>query len=313
MSDNTTAKNPRPAFRGMMPILPTAITAAGELDEASQRRLVQYCLKCGAAAIGHFGFASEFYKIPEGDRRRLIEIIVDEVAGRAPVFIGVTAPAVRIAVNYAKEAADLGADLIMAASPYVVVPSPDEMAAYYRTLSEAVPIPIIIQDTAVSDHILTAEMLWRLYREVENVYYIKAEGKSFLAKTAAFLALSGSAAPVIGGAGGRHMIHMLRAGITAFMTGTEALEIHAAVVNAYLAGDEPKAARIYFEQVLPYLAFYLEHPAELLKWMLHDRGVIDCPKVIAPAGAAPISELERREFEWVLDRIGWRKRWPDIP
>ncbi|MEN8193488.1 MAG: hypothetical protein ABFS12_11770 [Bacteroidota bacterium] len=56
----------------MMPILPTAITPDGKIDEKSQRRLVQYCLKCEAAAIDHFGFASEYHKISNSDRKLLI-------------------------------------------------------------------------------------------------------------------------------------------------------------------------------------------------------------------------------------------------
>jgi len=313
MADQVTPKTPKPPFRGMMPILPTAIADSGELDEASQRRLVQYCLKCGAVAIGHFGFASEFHKVSDRDRSRLIEIIVGEVGGRVPVFIGVTAPAVRIAVNYAKEAETLGSDMIMAATPYVDVPDRDGLFAYYQALSDAVSIPIIVQDTSLSDPILTADVLWRLYQEVEHVHYMKVEGRRFLAKTAALLELSGGAARAIGGAGGKHLIHMLRAGVTAFMTGTEALDLHGAVVNAYLSGDAERAARIYYEQVLPYFIFYQDYSTELLKTMLHLRGIIACPKVIPPAGASPMSDFERREFDWVLDRIGWRKRWPDIP
>jgi len=50
-----------------------------------------------------------------------------------------------------------------------------------------------------------------------------------------------------------------------------------------------------------------------LKGMLHERGIIDCPKVIPPAPGTPMSDIERREFEWVLRRIGFDKRWPDIP
>ena len=58
-------------FHGMMLILPTAITPDGRIDEKSQRRLVQYALQCGAVAIRHFGFASEFHKISYGDRTLL--------------------------------------------------------------------------------------------------------------------------------------------------------------------------------------------------------------------------------------------------
>lgn len=109
------------------------------------------------------------------------------------------------------------------------------------------------------------------------------------------------------------MIHLLRIGVTAFMTGTEALDIHTVVVKAYLDGDEGTAADIYYQRLLPYLLFYSEHYRELLKAMLYRRSIIDCPKVIPPAGKAPMSEIKWREFEWILERVGLTNRWPDIP
>lgn len=300
-------------FHGMMPIMPTAIDEAGTLDEASQRRLVHYCLKCGAVAIGHFGIASEFHKIPDANRRRLIEIIVDEVSGQVPVFIGVTAPGVETSLNYARQAETLGADLIMAALPYVNVPDAAGAMAYYAALSRATRLPIIVQDTPASSAVLTAELLWRMSREIERIDHIKAEGTGFLTKTAALLELSGGQLSVIGGAGGRHLIHLLRLGVTSFMTGTEALELHGGAVQAFLSGEQEQAETIYFQQILPYLGFYLDYPEELLKYMLHARGVMDCPRVLDPPASAPMSDVERQEFNWVLDRIGWRKQWLDIP
>lgn len=299
-------------FRGMMPIMPTAITDSSEIDETSQRRLVQYCLQCGAAAIGHFGFASEFHKVSDSQRRRLIEVIVGEVGGKVPVFIGVAAPAVHMALAYAREAKALGADLIMAMLPYMEVPDRDGAYAYYAALSDATDLPIIIQDAGHSAAILNADLLMRLFDEVEHIAHVKAEGPDFIDKTAALIERGGGRFPVIGGAAGKHMIHMLHLGVTAFMTGTEALDIHASVVRAYLNGEEEKAADLYFDKVLPYLGFYMDHSSQLLKEMLHRRGVIDCPKVIPPVGGSPMSEVERREFEWVLGRIDFDQKWPDI-
>ena len=99
-------------FYGMMPILPTAISPDGKIDEKSMRRLVQYCIKFNAAAIGHFGFASEFHKISDTDRRVLTEIIVDETAGSVPVFIGINSQGFNISLRYAEEAEKLGAELV---------------------------------------------------------------------------------------------------------------------------------------------------------------------------------------------------------
>lgn len=306
------AKIPLPHFRGMMPILPTAIQESGDLDEASQRRLVQYCLKCGAVAIGHLGGASEFQKVADIDRRRSIEIVVDEVAGRVPVFIGATAPAIRTAVNYAVEAEALGANMLMVGIPYVYTPTQVELYDYYKAISDAVSLPIIIQDTPASDSLLSVDLICRMYDELEQVHYVKAEGKDFISKSATLAERTVGKMGVIGGAAGRHLIHLLRIGVTSFMTGTEALDLHAAVVQSYLDGDDEQAARLYYERLLPYLMFYSDHNRELLKYLLWRRGVIDCPKVISPVGSPLMSEIKWREFEWILERVGLTSRWPDI-
>jgi len=296
----------------MMPILPTAITPDGKIDEKSQRRLVQYAIQCGAVAIGHFGFASEFHKISDNDRTSLTKIIIDETAGRVPVFIGVTAQGFDVAINYAKEAEQLGADIIMAALPLINLPTQDEAFKFYNELSDTVPLPIIIQDIPESANVLSPELVWKMFQEIENIKYVKAEGNNFIPKTEEIIRLSNGDLEVIGGAGGKNMIHLLRLGITSFMTGTEALDIHGAAVHAYIDGDEEKAAEIYYQKIMPYFAFYDNYSEELLKAMLHMRDVIDYPDIIAPRAKQPMSKIEWREFNWVLDRIGFRKKWTDL-
>lgn len=290
-------------FRGMMPIMPTAITQAGEIDEESQRNLVRYCIECGAVAIGHFGFASEFHKLTEGQRTRLTKIIVEEVNRRVPVFIGVTAPSVYGTLENARKAEAQGADLIMAMLPYMEVPDAAGAFKFYEDLSSVVNLPIIIQDAGHSSAVLTAPLLLQLFREIEHILYVKSEGKDFLAKTHALIQEAGSHLQVIGGAAGKHMIHMLRLGVTAFMTGTEALDIHASVVSSFLVGKEAEAFHIYCTRILPYLTFYMDHGIELLKEMLFRRGIISCSEAISPAPRPVLSEVERHEFEWVLQQI----------
>jgi len=297
----------------MMPILPTAITPDGKIDEKSQRRLIQYALQCGAVAIGHFGFASEFHKISDSDREYLSKIIIDEVAGRVPVFMGVTAQGFDVALKYAEEAKDLGADIIMAALPLINLPTQDEAYKFYKTLSDAVALPIIIQDIPESANVLSPGLVWKMFQEIENVKYVKAEGNNFVSKTQEIIKLSNGELEIIGGAGGKNMIHLLRLGITSFMTGTEALDMHSAAVKAYLNGDEDIAADIYYNKIIPYFAFYDSYSEELLKAMWHMRGVIDYTDIIAPRAKEPMSEIEWREFNWTLDRIGFRKKWPNIP
>ncbi len=77
-------------------------------------------------------------------------------------------------------------------------------------------------------------------------------------------------------------------------------------------GDEEKSTEIYYQKIMPYFAFYDSYPEELLKTMLHIRGVIDHPDIIPPKAKQPMSEIEWREFNWILDRIGFRKKWTEL-
>ncbi|MEA5117125.1 MAG: dihydrodipicolinate synthase family protein [Propionicimonas sp.] len=290
----------------MMPILPTTILPDGTLDLVSQRRLVRYALACGTQAVGHLGGASEFYKLTMADRTTLIETVLVEVDSRVPVFVGVTGPSTRVAVELARHAESLGADLLMLAMPYVTIPDLAGTRAHIEAVCSAVSVPVILQDTAASDQILTPEVTVELFDEIPNLACFKADGRNFLDKTARLLQLAGNAIEIIGGLGGKHMIHMLKLGITSFMTGTEALDLHTSCVHAYLDGNSVEAERIYDRQIAPYFAFYDSHPDELLKRMLHWRGLIDHPEVIPPLPPARISAAEWAAFESVLTRLDWR-------
>lgn len=302
VSDSSTMKSPRP-FRGMMPILPTPVTERGAIDVVSLRRLVEYCVSNRAEAIGHFGIASEFFKLTDADRRLIAQTVVEVVDGRVPVFFGVTGASTRIAVEYAREAEALGASLLMVAIPYVNVPDREATFAYYEAVAGATRLPVIVQDTPLSDAILTPQFVARMFRDIENVSYVKAEGKEFLAKTAGIIEATEGRMPVIGGLGGKHMIHLLRLGVTSFMTGTEWLDLHAGIVEAFVGGDVETAERLYFEKLLPYFVFYEAYPEELLKVMLHMRGLIECPDILPPRATKAMGDAERAEFQWVLERV----------
>jgi 4-hydroxy-tetrahydrodipicolinate synthase len=304
------------AFRGMMPIMATPVDADYKVDFESQRRHVEYCIQCGAVAIGHFAYASEFQKIADADRTQLLEVVVEQVAGRVPFFAGVTGRTASDTVRYAKEAEARGADIVMVSLPYEDKPDQNGTLAMFREIAEAIDTPIIIQDTPQTADVLTPDLVMQIARETGQIHSIKAESADFLTKTVDLMNHFEGTMQVIGGAGGQHMIHLLRLGVTAFMTGTEALEFHAAVVSAYLEGDEEKSATIYFNKVLPYFMFYNSGNWQRnLKMMLHKRGIIDTPNMCQPEDDVPpaYGEVVMKEYLWVLDHIGWTKTWPNIP
>ena len=304
------------AFRGMMPIMATPVDDSYKVDEASQRRHVEYCIQCGAVAVGHFAYASEFQKIADSDRSFLLDVVVDQVGGRVPFFAGVTGRTGEDMLRYAREAEQRGADLIMPSLPYEEKLDQEGALSLFRKIGGEVALPMIIQDTPSTAEILTPELVMQVARETGQVHSIKAESSDFLTKTAELMRLFDGELQVIGGAGGQHMIHLLRLGATAFMTGTEALEFHAEAVAAYLAGDEDRAASVYYNRILPYFMFYNSgNWLRNLKMMLHKRGIIDTPHLCQPEDDVPpaYGKTVMDEYLWALNHIGWTKKWPDIP
>ena len=303
------------AFRGMMPIMATPVDNDCNVDLASQRRHVEYCIQCGAVAVGHFAYASEFQKITDADRSRLLEVVIEQVDGRIPFFAGVTGKTRADTLRYAQEAEEAGADLIMVSLPYEDKPDQAGTLAMFNDIASAVSSPIIIQDTPSTADVLTPELVLRIAEETGQIQAIKAESSDFLTKTKDLMEIFEGTMQVIGGAGGQHMIHLLRLGTTAFMTGTEALEFHAAAVAAYLSGDEPGAAEIYYTKILPYFMFYNSgNWLRNLKMMLAMRGIIDTPNMCPPDDEPPAyGKTVMDEYLWALDYIGWNKTWPNIP
>ncbi len=289
----------------MMPILPSVISESGEIDRPSLNQLVKYCLDNQACAIGHLAWASEFNKLSRADRRVLTESLVEEVGGKVLIFIGVSGANRRIAAEFARDAQAQGADILMLAPPTGLAHKEKEIFDYYKAVSNETDLPMILQDVAIPGQYLSAEFICRAYNEIENIKYIKEEDHDFLSKIARMQELSKNQMPIIGGYGGKHMFQVLEMGIECFMTGTEALDIHNAVVRSYLEGKTKEAHDIYYNKLLPYFLFYQDNGEQLLKTMLYWRGIISNDFVITPNILRVMTEGELKVFRGVLEDIGY--------
>ncbi len=287
-----------PFFKGMTPILPTVLTPAGEPDLDAQAKLVEYALSCGAVAIGHMGGASEYHKIDGGDRDLLLRSLVKQVAGRAKVFVGTTDVARKTALRQAEEAADQGADLIMVCSPIIGTLSKDQLLSYYIDVGKASSLPIILQDTGASTGVYSADFILEACDKVPSIGYVKSEGINCLPKSKTLTKTLGNSVQVIGGNGGYAMPTLLRLGVTAFMTGTECVDVHDDTIQAFFAGDSDLADSLYYETILSYLYFYVYNTRFFLKYMLVRRGVLSQVNPVWPdEGGDPdpfiIAEMDR--------------------
>jgi 4-hydroxy-tetrahydrodipicolinate synthase len=162
-------------FRGSYTVSVTPFTADGSaIDFDAQRRFIDWQLECGVPGLIIFGSTGEFLAVADDERRALVKTTVEHVNGRIPVLVGTMNAYTPNAVRYSQEAHELGADGLMIAPPYYYTPTEDEIVGYYKAISDAVQLPIMLYNNPVTTNVdMSAALVGRLTAELANVRYIK--------------------------------------------------------------------------------------------------------------------------------------------
>jgi 4-hydroxy-tetrahydrodipicolinate synthase len=90
------------------------------------------------------GTTGEAPTLSAGERRRVVELVVDEVAGRVPVLAGAGGYDTKEVIESAKEMQKAGAAGLLSVTPYYNKPTPDGLVRHYHAIAEATPLPIVV-------------------------------------------------------------------------------------------------------------------------------------------------------------------------
>lgn len=163
------------SFRGSYTVTITPFTEDGvEVDLDANRRFIDWQLESGVPGLIILGTTGEFLTVSDEERTRFVGSTIEHVAGRVPVLVGTMNAYTENAVRYSREAEKLGADGLMIVPPYYYTPTEEEIFGYYRAISEAVSIPIMLYNNPVTSNVdMSAELVARLTGSFENVRYIK--------------------------------------------------------------------------------------------------------------------------------------------
>lgn len=234
------------AFRGVFTIPSTPFTAAGSVDWAGMRRIIDFCVGCGAHGIVWPVNASSFFALTDAERLAGMRVMVEHTAGRVPVILGVQGVSDAHAAMFSARAAELGADGVIAMAPYVQELEDDAaVLRYFRAIDAAVQQPIIVQNHT-RGMVFDAAMLARLVEQIEHVEYIKEEAFPATHRLTAALAACGPKLKgVFGGAGGRYLLLEHPRGVAGQMPGCHVTDVVVRLWNALEAGDRREAKRIY--------------------------------------------------------------------
>jgi dihydrodipicolinate synthase/N-acetylneuraminate lyase len=289
-------------FRGVFTIPVTPFDERGEVDEASLRREVDWCVRAGAHGIVAPVNASEGPSLTDEERKRVARIVVEATAGRIPVVIGVSGVSTQASALYARHAREAGADAVIAMPPYGVrLVDAESVFAFYRAVAAAAgELPVFIQNwSGPAGTAMSAPQLVRLLTEIETVSYLKEETVGASHMMTAVLEAAGDACQgIMGGIGGRYLLDEHRRGACGTMPACQATDVHAAIWNALDAGREDEARRI-FNRLLPLLNMEAAFGVALYKEVLKRRGVI--AHTTTRGGAAPaLDAFDHRELDAIL-------------
>ncbi|MEP6724047.1 MAG: dihydrodipicolinate synthase family protein [Variovorax sp.] len=271
-------RNPR--FRGIFPVVPTTFTESGELDIESQKRCLDFMIDAGSDGLCILANFSEQFLLSDDEREVLTRTALEHVAGRVPVIVTTTHFATAVCAARSRRAQDMGAAMVMVMPPYhgatFRVPEP-KIHEFYARLSDAIDIPIMIQDAPAAGTVLSAPFLARMATEIERVAYFKIETAGAASKLRELIRLGGDA--IEGPWDGEEAITLmpdLDAGATGSMTGGGFPDGIRPIIEAHRQGDRDKAFALY-QQWLP-LINYENRQAGLLaaKTLMKEGGVIAC-------------------------------------
>ena len=150
----------------------TPFTPDGELDEAGLRKNIRYVLSLGTEGMGFTWSFGEFWALTLAERKKIAEIAVDEVAGKALVGIHTFDPCVKDAIDLTKHAEAVGADLAILMSPSIAK-TDQQVYQYFKSVADTVHIGIgIYNQPVVSGYMISPSGIAQL-GDIENVVITK--------------------------------------------------------------------------------------------------------------------------------------------
>jgi 4-hydroxy-tetrahydrodipicolinate synthase len=277
----------------------TPFTEGYELDEASLRKQVRFCIAAGAHGLVGPANASEFPTLSDDERKRWIEIVVAEAGGQVPVVAATTSGHMLPAVALSRHAQQAGADGVMAMPPHVLHPDARGCYEYFRALSAAVEIPICIQNylPPVGTPMIP-ELLARMCGELPHVEYIKEETLPEPRQLRGTVAAAGQACKgVFGGQGGIYLLDEYRRGAAGNMPASQVTDVHVAIWDKLEAGDQA-GARALFNRLLPLINYERLYGVAIYKEVLHRRGVF--ATTVSRAPGQQLDDDDRAELDAIL-------------
>ena len=167
------------ALRGVFPAIPTPVHADDTIDVEAARTLVDYVVNGGVNGVVPLGGTGEYGALSRAERAKMARVVVQQVAGKVPVIVGVLDPGFHDALQAGQAFAQAGADALLVLTPYYTNPTQAGLRDYFVRYAEAATLPILIYEIPYRTRIaIDPEVLHELSRH-ERIIGMKACNTDF--------------------------------------------------------------------------------------------------------------------------------------
>ena len=254
-------------FKGSIPALVTPFRN-GKVDEKAFVALVERQIAAGTHALVPCGTTGEASTMSHEEDRRVVELCVKTAAGRVPVIAGAGSNSTEEAISLLQHAKSVGAHAALIVNPYYNRPTQDGVYAHYKTLTEAVQLPIFLYNVpgrTGSD--MSVELVARL-SQLPNVIGLK-DASADLSRVARHSSLCKQGFIQISGEDPSAVAFNAQGGVGCIsVTANVAPEQCAKMQEATLRGDYAEARRINDTLARLHRAMFLEASPAPAKYAL---------------------------------------------
>jgi len=133
------------SFKGVATALVTPMHLAdGTVDEGALRSLVEFQITNGVNGVVPCGTTGESATLNHAEHHHVMDVLVEQAAGRVPVIIGAGSNSTREAISLTQHARAIGANAVLSIAPYYNKPTQEGFYQHYKAITESVEIPIFV-------------------------------------------------------------------------------------------------------------------------------------------------------------------------
>lgn len=286
---------------GSIVALVTPMTAAGELDLDALRRLIDWHVAEGSDALVIVGTTGESATVSFEEHCLLIRTAVEHAAGRIAIIAGTGANSTAEAIELTRCAKAAGAVAGLSVAPYYNKPTQEGLYRHFRTIAEAVDLPMILYNVPGRTACDIANDTALRLAQVPGVIGIK-DATGNLERGADLIRRAPAGFAIYSGDDATALALMLLGGHGVIsVTANVAPGLMHAMCQAALAGDLARARELHLRLLPLHQKLFVEANPIPVKWVLARMGRIG-PGIRLPL--TPLSEAQQPVLLGALAEVG---------